>query len=278
VGQAERVSAGWVASNPDTPGGPATYTYGSGLLNATDNTGTAYYTRDPGGTLISQRLPGGVVYHYLLDGQGSVVRLVDPSGNVVATYHYCPTGNAAVPPSGPAAPGNHYQQGGNFYEPGTQTYVLPNGTRVDANSGNATQGPATQFAALIGPGGGSPTLEQRLLRVLRVAAARAQNGFDPLATPLIVDESASINIWGLTPALQFAGYNALSVRELFGRTKVTDPEILNLARQVQGRVVTYDQGKDVGGGFAETALLLNFRRPYTIFSAVRQVVEQIGPP
>jgi uncharacterized protein RhaS with RHS repeats len=59
-----------------------------------------------------------VVYHYLLDGQGSVVRLVDPSGNVVATYHYCPTGNPAVPPSGPAAPGNPYRQGGNFYEPG----------------------------------------------------------------------------------------------------------------------------------------------------------------
>jgi YD repeat-containing protein len=50
-GQAERVSAAWVASNPDTPGGPATYTYGSGLLHATDNTGTAYYTRDPGGAL-----------------------------------------------------------------------------------------------------------------------------------------------------------------------------------------------------------------------------------
>jgi hypothetical protein len=54
-----------------------------------------------------------------------------------------------VPSFSPAAAGNPYQQGGNFYEPGTRTYVLPNGNRVDSNSGNATQ----QDAALMGPGG-----------------------------------------------------------------------------------------------------------------------------
>ncbi|MGI8916371.1 MAG: hypothetical protein ACR2JY_21795, partial [Chloroflexota bacterium] len=145
-GQAERVSAGWVASNPATSGGPATYTYGSGLLNATDNTGTAYYTRDPGGTLISQRLPGGVVYHYLLDGQSSVVKLVDPSGTVVATYHYCPTGNAADPATGPAAAGNNYRHFGLFHDVATDTDLL-GGLRIDPESGNATQ---SQFCLILG--------------------------------------------------------------------------------------------------------------------------------
>jgi hypothetical protein len=99
-GQAERTSAGWSAANPLTPNGPATYAYGSGLLHATDNAGTAYYTRDPGGTLVSQRLPNGTVYRYLTDGQGSVVRLVDRRGTVVATYHSCPTSNADEPTAG----------------------------------------------------------------------------------------------------------------------------------------------------------------------------------
>ena len=139
-GQAERVTAGWVATNPATPGGPATYTYGSGLLNATDTTGTTYYTRDPFGTLITQRLPNGTAYHFLVDGEGSVVRLVDAAGNVVGKYVYCPTGNDAEPPTGPAAAGNPYRQGGNFYEPSTQTYLM-GGSRVDANSGNTTQIP-----------------------------------------------------------------------------------------------------------------------------------------
>ena len=137
-GQAERVSAGWVASNPDTPGGSASYTYGSGLVNQTDSTGTTYYTRDPDGALISQRLASGAVYHYLTDWEGSVVALVDPAGTRQAGYFYCPTGNDAEPPTGPAASGNPWRMGGAFYDPGTKLYRV-GGQYVDSNSGNATE-------------------------------------------------------------------------------------------------------------------------------------------
>ena len=266
-GQAERVSAGWVASNPDTPGGSASYTYGSGLVNQTDSTGTTYYTRDPDGALISQRLASGAVYHYLTDWEGSVVALVDPAGTRQAGYFYCPTGNDAEPPTGPAASGNFWRFLGLFFEPGTKDYLLPDGGRVDSNSGNATEVRFSFVAAAstgdVG-GGGTPSLGQQLADILRVLAARAENGFDPFTTPLIVDESAEIQIPHLTTAPQVAGYNAQDVRSIFGRTKVTDAEILSLARKIPGYVVTYDQGRDEGGGFAERAILLNNRRPKAI--------------
>ena len=108
-GQAERVSAGWVANNSDTPGGGATYTYGSGLVNQADNTGTTYYTRDPSGTLLSQRLASGAVYHDRTDWQGSVVALVDGAGGFVARYFYSPTGNPAEPDGGAAAAANPWR-------------------------------------------------------------------------------------------------------------------------------------------------------------------------
>lgn len=134
-----------MASNPDTPGGPVTDTYGSGLVNQTDNTGTTYYTRDPSGALISQRLPNGTAYHYLVDDEGSVVKVVDGSGTAVATYFYCPTGNYADPPTGSDA-AQPWQHWGLYYEAGDKTYRLGD-QRLDPDSGNTSQ---PQFCLLFG--------------------------------------------------------------------------------------------------------------------------------
>ena len=49
LGQSERVSAGWVSANPDTPWGSNSYTYGSGLLSQT-NSAISRSRRMPSGT------------------------------------------------------------------------------------------------------------------------------------------------------------------------------------------------------------------------------------
>jgi hypothetical protein len=96
---------------------------------------------DHPGTPIAVHNSDGTEYYFLFDGQGNVVGLEDP-GTMVASYTYCPTGNAA-PLNGEqptqAALNNPLRQGGRMYDDNTKTYVGSNGVITEDYSGVGTQ-------------------------------------------------------------------------------------------------------------------------------------------
>jgi hypothetical protein len=75
-------------------------------------------------------------------------------------------------------------------------------------------------------------------------------GFSGGGTPLVVDTSIGVNPDTLASALRDAGFNARSVGEIFGTTKISDSAIGSVASAVGGRVLNSDRGRDLGGGFA----------------------------
>jgi hypothetical protein len=107
------------------------------------------------------------------------------------------------------------------------------------------------------------TAAKALWRVGRAAVGWAaaryalwRAGFSREGLPLIVDESIGV-VGGpnaAAQALREAGFNARSVLEIYGRGGIQDPQIAGLARQIGGRVVTYDKGAQLGQGFGQLAI------------------------
>lgn len=74
-------------------------------------------------------------------------------------------------------------------------------------------------------------------------------GFSESGVPLIVDTSLGASSTAVATALRAKGYNARSVLEVFGTGRVDDIDILNLAKNLGGRVIAADKGHDFLGGF-----------------------------
>jgi hypothetical protein len=70
---------------------------------------------------------------------------------------------------------------------------------------------------------------------------------------LIIDNSITVSPEKIAAALRQRGMNARSVKEIFG-VDPGDREILELSEQLGGRVVTFDKGADLAGGFSQRAI------------------------
>lgn len=86
------------------------------------------------------------------------------------------------------------------------------------------------------------------------SALRTKAGFKSTGEPIIVDPSIGANPQAVAEALRARGINARSVREAFGRSDIQDRDILQVAEQLQGRVLASDRGRDIGGGFGRRAI------------------------
>jgi hypothetical protein len=73
-------------------------------------------------------------------------------------------------------------------------------------------------------------------------------GFTGQGEKLIIDNSVPINPQSVAQALIANGYDARTVGQIFGPDP-GDPAILQLAQQLNARVVASDVGHDIGGGF-----------------------------
>ena len=73
-------------------------------------------------------------------------------------------------------------------------------------------------------------------------------GFTGQGEKLIIDNSLPINPQSVAQALIANGYDARTVGQIFGPDP-GDPAILQLAQQINARVVASDVGHDIGGGF-----------------------------
>ncbi len=91
-----------------------------GLTKQTNETGTSYYERTPGGLLLDERLPAGTSYNPLYDSQGDVIGLLNSSGELKQAIHYGPYGeNTSTTGTLPYSPTNDpflFQSG--YHAPG----------------------------------------------------------------------------------------------------------------------------------------------------------------
>ncbi|WP_052684780.1 DUF5615 family PIN-like protein [Lentzea aerocolonigenes] len=79
-------------------------------------------------------------------------------------------------------------------------------------------------------------------------------GFTGKGEKIIVDQCMDD---GLAASLRAAGYDARSVEEMGMPGTTKDPDILRVAEQVDARVVTYDRGRQLDGGFGKRAIQIN---------------------
>jgi len=90
-----------------------------------------------------------------------------------------------------------------------------------------------------------------------IARMRSVAGFKNTGKPYLIDENVYNSLpvderEGFINDLRAAGYNARSVKEVFGRDPGDD--VLKIfAEQTETEVVSKDKGKDIGGGFGRTA-------------------------
>ncbi|MCQ4163763.1 DUF5615 family PIN-like protein [Tahibacter harae] len=89
------------------------------------------------------------------------------------------------------------------------------------------------------------------------AALKYKAGFLAKGRPIILDENLSAA--GMAGALRARGYNVRSVEEIYGRGGLQDPEILDLARSIDAKVLTRDKGRQIDGGFFEKAIVVDHR-------------------
>jgi hypothetical protein len=139
---------------------------------------------------------------------------------------------------------NPYCENGGDYTAG-QWFGALETTIATAGAGLAASGGADSQAALLAS---RAQLGDALNELL---ATRA--GFAGTGEPLIVDNSVPLNPQGLAAALRAAGYNAQSVGEIFGPDP-GDSAILQLAEQLNGRVIASDVGHDIEGGFGQRVI------------------------
>jgi RHS repeat-associated protein len=108
-------------------------------------------------------------------------------------------------------------------------------------------------------------------RILQVA------GFSERGIPLIIDESTVINVPGIAKALRARGYNARTIQEIYKDFGIKDNVIYDLAEAIDARVVTYDRGRNLGGGFQQRAIQVD-GRVHGADTVIRVIEEAIGEP
>ena len=94
---------------------------------------------------------------------------------------------------------------------------------------------------------------QRLVAIL-YHILRKKAGFANQRVPLIVDNSLGVNPQSVAAALREQGFNARSVKEIFGDKDPRDPAIRSLAERIGGRVIAVDKGATPGEGFSRSAM------------------------
>jgi RHS repeat-associated protein len=144
-----------------------------------------------------------------------------------------------------------------------------------SQSGGGSSGRGKVGLGLLGMGGagGCETNPEECQKIADALARLAQDkaGFSSDGQPLIVDNSLPVNPQAVADALREEGYNAQSVREIFGRDP-GDSAIRALADVINGRVVATDVGHDVSGGFADRVIAISgqVRLVDTILRLVRE--------
>jgi len=95
--------------------------------------------------------------------------------------------------------------------------------------------------------------------------------------PLIIDESLGVGSNALASQLRSRGFNARSVKEIFGTGRIDDIDIRKLAEQIGGRVVASDRGRDLAGGFGRLTVKIPQRSRRTD-SVVRLIDSILNGP
>ena len=119
-------------------------------------------------------------------------------------------------------------------------------------------------------GGKAAKNPEELVRILRMILKR-KAGFADEGVPYIVDNSLGVNPQLVAAGLRANGFNARSVREIFGLDP-GDAAIKGFADKLGGRVIAADKGHQIGGGFGQATLLVD-GRVKTVDSVIRLVKE-----
>ncbi len=98
--------------------------------------------------------------------------------------------------------------------------------------------------------------QKLLIQVLR-QLIQQKAGFNQSGVPIILDVNLSAK--GMADALRNQGYNVRTVQEIFGTGRTPDAHILELARAIDGRVLTRDVGRQLDGGFFEKSIVVDSR-------------------